>query len=47
MAQNTLDDYKKDQSSYSIDTSKKLKIGIIGCGWIAGDHIREYMKSQC
>jgi len=44
MAQNTLDDYKKDQSSYSIDTSKKLKIGIIGCGWIAGDHIREYMN---
>ncbi len=43
-AQNTLDDYKKDQNNYTIDTSRKLKVGIIGCGWIAGDHIREYMK---
>ncbi|NLA76929.1 MAG: Gfo/Idh/MocA family oxidoreductase [Clostridiales bacterium] len=44
MAKNTLDDYKKDQKDYSIDTSKKVRIGIIGTGWIAGDHIREYMK---
>ena len=44
MAKNSLDDYKKDQSEYSIDTTKKIRVGIIGCGWIAGDHIREYLK---
>ena len=44
MAKNTLDDYKNDQKTYAIDTSKKLRVGIIGCGWIAGDHIREYMR---
>ncbi len=44
MAKGSLDDYKKDQNEYSIDTSKKLKVGIIGCGWIAGDHIKNYME---
>lgn len=44
MAKNTLDDYKNDQKSYTIDTTRKLKIGIIGCGWIATDHIREYLR---
>ena len=27
-----------------IDTSKKVKIGIIGTGWIAANHIHEYLK---
>ena len=27
-----------------VDTSKKVKIGIIGCGWIAGAHIDSYKK---
>ena len=27
-----------------IDTSKKVKIGIIGTGWIAANHIAEYLK---
>lgn len=27
-----------------IDTTKKLKVGIIGTGWIAESHIREYVK---
>ncbi|MDR1000142.1 MAG: Gfo/Idh/MocA family oxidoreductase [Clostridiales bacterium] len=27
-----------------IDTSKKLRVGIIGTGWIAGSHIIEYKK---
>ena len=27
-----------------VDTSKKVKIGIIGCGWIAGSHIDSYKK---
>ena len=25
-------------------TEKKLKVGIIGTGWIAGEHLREYLK---
>ena len=27
-----------------IDTTKKMRIGIIGCGWIADAHIRSYLK---
>ncbi len=30
----------------AIDTGKKVKIGIIGCGWIAGAHIIEYLKME-
>ena len=44
MAKTSLDDYKKDQNTYSIDESKKLKVGIIGCGWIAASHLLDYMK---
>ena len=44
MAKGTLDDYKKSQNGYEIDSSRKLRIGIIGCGWIAGDHIDNYLE---
>lgn len=27
-----------------IDTSKKMRIGIIGCGWIAESHMKSYLK---
>ena len=27
-----------------VDTSKKMRIGIIGCGWIAGSHMDSYLK---
>ena len=30
----------------TIDTSKKVKIGIIGTGWIAGAHIEQYLKME-
>ena len=34
-----------DQSSTpSVDASKKLRIGIIGCGWIAGAHMASYLN---
>lgn len=36
-------DYNITQEK-EIDTSRKLKVGIIGTGWIAGDHIRQYLK---
>ena len=46
MAQNSaLDDFKKDTAdSTAVDASKKVRVGIIGCGWIAGSHIESYKK---
>ena len=31
------------QESATIDTSKKMRVGIIGCGWIADAHIKSYL----
>ena len=28
----------------AVDSSKKLKVGIIGTGWIAGAHIQQYKQ---
>ncbi len=45
MAESILDAYKHQQTTQSvIDTSKKLKIGIIGTGWIADAHMVSYLK---
>ena len=44
MANNILDNFKENQDKRVIDTAKKLKIGFIGCGWIAQAHVREFMK---
>ncbi|MBO7740466.1 MAG: Gfo/Idh/MocA family oxidoreductase, partial [Clostridia bacterium] len=41
---NNLDAFKEDQTVEVIDTTKKLKVGIIGTGWIADSHIAEYKK---
>ena len=41
---NILDDFKTNQDKKTIDTSKKIRVGIIGCGGIAAAHIREYLK---
>ena len=27
-----------------VDATKKMRIGIIGCGWIAGSHMNSYLK---
>ena len=41
----SLDFFKeKGAKEAVVDASKKVKIGIIGTGWIAGNHIHEYMK---
>ena len=41
----SLDFFKeKGAKEVAVDASKKVKIGIIGTGWIAGNHIHEYMK---
>ena len=38
------DRFKENQDVVEIDTEKKLKIGIIGAGWIAEAHIDMYRK---
>ena len=42
MAENILDKFKEDQEVTVIDTSKKLRVGIIGTGWIAEAHMASY-----
>ena len=39
-----LDAFKFDQSEQNIDTNKKIRIGIIGTGWIAGAHMQKYLE---
>ncbi len=39
-----LDDFKKNQEKKTVDASKKLRIGIVGCGWIADAHIKSYLR---
>lgn len=41
---NVLDAYKFNQEKADIDTSKKLRVGIIGTGWIATAHIESYLR---
>lgn len=44
LTKDILSQYKEVQTTEKIDTSKKLKIGIIGTGWIADAHIKEYKQ---
>lgn len=39
-----LDAFKENQEINVVDASKKVKIGIIGTGWIAESHISSYKK---
>ena len=39
-----LDDFKENQEKKVIDASKKLRVAIIGCGWIAGGHMQSYLN---
>lgn len=39
-----MDEFKNVTEEVKIDTSKKLKIGIIGTGWIADAHINQYKQ---
>ena len=38
-----LNAFKEDQTVEKTDTSKKLRVAIIGCGWIADAHIKSYL----
>ena len=45
MAENILDRFQDNvEEEKVVDTSKKLKVGIIGTGWIAEAHVNEYKK---
>ena len=32
-----------DQTTETVDTTRKMRVGIIGCGWIAASHIKAYL----
>ncbi len=39
-----LDAFKENQETKSVDASKKVRIAFIGCGWIAGSHIKSLLN---
>lgn len=44
MESSRLDAFKFDQTVETIDTSKKVKVGIIGTGWIAELHVQKFKE---
>ncbi|MCI5649584.1 MAG: Gfo/Idh/MocA family protein [Fusicatenibacter sp.] len=44
MAENILDRFKDTEEEVTIDTSRKLRVGIIGTGWIAEAHMVSYLN---
>lgn len=44
MSKSGLDAFKYDQTEEKIDLSKKVRVGIIGTGWIAEAHVGELKK---
>ena len=40
---NILDAFKETQEAKSVDASRKIRVGIIGTGWIADAHIKSYL----
>ncbi len=41
---NVLDAFKENQEKKEIDVTKKVRVGIIGTGWIAGAHIQSFLR---
>lgn len=41
---NNLDAYKENHDVHVVDTKRKMRVAIIGTGWIAGSHIASYMR---
>lgn len=39
-----LDAFKSNQEVAAVDTTKKMRVGIIGTGWIAEAHMRSYLN---
>ena len=44
MADNILDRFKTNTEEHVVDASEKVKVGIIGTGWIAEAHVASYKK---
>ena len=44
MSDNVLNQFTPPAEEEAIDTSRKLKVGIIGTGWIAESHIESYKQ---
>ena len=36
--------FQESHETKTVDASKKLRIGFIGCGWIAASHIKSFLK---
>ena len=34
--------FEKNQDVAVVDTTRKMRVGIIGCGWIADAHVAAY-----
>ena len=43
MADN-LNAFMENQEVATVDANKKIRVGIIGCGWIADSHLHSYLK---
>lgn len=43
MSESILDAFKFNQTKQNIDASRKVRVGIIGTGWIANAHIKKYL----
>ena len=41
---NVLDAFKESQEVSTVDATKKIRVGIIGTGWIADAHIASYLR---
>ena len=41
---NILDAFKENHDVHVIDTNRKMRVAIIGCGWIADAHMQSYLK---
>ena len=37
-------DFNIEAEGPAVDVSKKVRVGIIGCGWIAKSHVKQYLK---
>lgn len=42
--ESSLDAFKEVRNDKSVDTTRKMRVGIIGTGWIAGAHIKSYLN---
>ena len=40
------DVFTNEAKKEEIDSKKKVKVGIVGCGWIAGSHLKAYLKME-